>query len=54
MCILYIYFISYYAVGLSYQRSLDRPPQVSYLHDFSLWVLGERLGVKRYSGRYTF
>jgi len=34
--------------------SLDRPPQVSNLHDFSLWVLRERLGVKRYSGRYVF
>jgi len=33
---------------------LDRPPQVSNLHDFSLWVLRERLGVKRYSGRYVF
>ncbi|KAG4092048.1 hypothetical protein H8356DRAFT_1429817 [Neocallimastix lanati (nom. inval.)] len=24
--------------------------EISYLHDFSLWVLRERLGVKRYSG----
>jgi len=34
--------------------SLDRLLQVSNLHDFSLWVLRERLGVKRYSGRYVF
>ncbi|KAG4089524.1 hypothetical protein H8356DRAFT_1355863 [Neocallimastix lanati (nom. inval.)] len=27
---------------------------VSNLHDFSLWVFRERLGVKRYSGKYVF
>ncbi|KAL6630430.1 hypothetical protein U3516DRAFT_738627 [Neocallimastix sp. 'constans'] len=27
---------------------------ISNLHDFSPWVLRERLGVKRYLGRYVF